>query len=385
MAQKNKAIIDTHNSVTTTELCQILNMQLDEMERDPDCVKVMAPIMLWGGPGCAKSSVVRQVCENRKIEFIDCRLSQMEPCDIKGLPVPNRENNTMDWFVNGTWPRDPDGKGVIFLDELSAASRDIQVAAYELVLDRRLGKLYSVPPGYLIVAAGNRTTDHAVASTMSSALANRFMHVELKEDPETWLQWARANNVHPAVVGFVQYRPSMLFNMEGENLERGWPTPRSWERVSQLCHMYKDKDDRLLRKMVYGTVGAGAGVEFMEFYKINEEFANILDVMKNPDAKIVIPAEADRKYAMCSSMVYLVWRGLDEQDEKDRIDGFYRIVMEMPSDFASMALLAAVEAKTDAEKKSRASKLIRHKRFPEWQKKHGAALRKGLDMTKVFG
>lgn len=384
MAKIKSSIIDTHNTVTAQELYRILGMQLDEMERNPECVSIMAPLLVHGSPGIGKSSVVKQICLDRNLDFIDVRLAQLEPVDIRGMPVPNRENHTMEWYVNGNWPRDPNGRGVIFLDEITSTARDIQVAAYELVLDRRLGKLYSVPPGYLIVAAGNNTTDHAVASTMSSALANRFTHVELNVDAESWLNWARANGVHPAVIGFVSYRPNMLFNMEGENLERGWPTPRAWERVSQLCHMYRDNDESLLRKLVYGTVGSGAGVEFMEFYKINNEFANILDVMTNPNSKIVIPDKADQKYAMCSSMVYLLWRGKDEVDENVRIDGFYRICMELTSDFASMALLAACQAKDKDVVKARASKLLKHKRFSEWKKKHGAALHKGLDLSKIF-
>lgn len=383
MTTKNN-IIDTNNCVTADELYDILNMQLDRIESNPDDVGIMAPCMIWGSPGCGKSSVVRSVCKDRGIDFIDVRLTQMEPCDIKGLPVPNRETNTMDWFVNGSWPRKADGKGIIFLDELSSADRSIACAAYELVLDRRLGKLYSVPPGYLIVAAGNKVTDRAIANTISSALANRFMHVELKDDSETWLTWGRNNNIHPAVLGYIAYKPSMLFSTDGENLSRGWPTPRSWERVSQLCHMYNDKSDSLLRKMVYGTVGNGAGCEFMEFYKTSSEFDNILDIMVDPKSKIVIPDRADRKYAMCSAMVYLLWRGKSKEDEAARINGFYRIGCELSSDFASMALLAAITSKDNKLTSERCNKLMLHPMFAEWQKKHGNSLKKGLAFKNAF-
>lgn len=302
----------------------------------------------------------------------------MEPCDVRGLPVPNREDKCMDWFVNGMWPRDPNGKGIIFLDEISACDRSVSVAAYELILDRRLGKLYQVPPGYLIVAAGNKTTDRAVASTMSSALANRFMHVELGEDSESWLVWARGHNVHPAVIGFIQYKPDMLFNMDGENLERGWPSPRSWERVSQLCHMYSKDDEAILRKLVYGTVGNGAGVEFMEFYKINAEFDNILEIMTDPESKIVIPDRADRKYALCSAMIYLLWRGRDEHDEAARINGFYRICCELTSDFACMALLAAFQSNNMNLRKERSIKLMHHPLFSKWKEKHGTSFKMSM-------
>jgi hypothetical protein len=384
MATK-KNILDTHNIVTPSELYSILSMQLDRIIECPSDIDIMAPLLIHGSPGCGKSSIVRQICADRNIEFIDTRLAQIEPADIRGLPVPNREKHIMEWYVNGTWPRDPNGKGIIFLDEITSCDRSIQCAAYELVLDRRLGNLYKVPPGYLIVAAGNNTTDRAVAVTMSSALANRFMHVELKEDVESWWKWAYSSNIHPAVVGFIKFKPHMLFCMdEGQNLERGWPTPRSWERVSQLCHMYKDNSDELLRKLVYGTVGNGAGVEFMEFYRINAEFANILDIMTDPNSKIIIPKQADRKHALVSGMVYLLWRGKDEKDEKARLNGFYRICCELESDFASMALLAAIQSKDKAEVKSRAGKLLIHPMFKKWKELHGNALTQNLDLTKIF-
>lgn len=385
MAVKNKSIIDTHNIVSPAELYTILNMQLDRIRECPSDINTMAPLLIHGSPGCGKSSIVKQVCEDNNIDFIDVRLAQIEPADIRGLPVPNREEHVMEWYVNGTWPRNKNGRGIIFLDEITSCDRSVQVSSYELVLDRRLGNLYSVPPGYLIVAAGNNTTDRAVAVTMSSALANRFMHVELKEDVESWWKWAYSSNIHPAVIGFIKFKPHMLFNMdEGQNLERGWPSPRSWERVSQLCHMYKDRSDDLLRKLVYGTVGNGAGVEFMEFYRINAEFSNILDIMTNPNSKIIIPAQADRKHALVSGMVYLLWRGKDAVDEKARINGFYRICCELESDFASMALLAAIQSKDKLATKERAGKLLIHPMFKKWKDLHGAALTKNLDLSKVF-
>lgn len=379
--QSNKAVvIDTHNYITAPELVKLISMQLDAMENDPDVVKTLPPVLVHGSPGIGKSSIVRHLAESRGIDFIDVRLTTMEPCDIRGLPVPNRDEKCMDWFVNGMWPRDPKGKGIIFVDEITSADRSLQVAAYELVLDRRLGKLYSVPPGYLIVAAGNLTTDRAVATAMSSALANRFLHVELRDDAEAWREWAQANNIHPAVVGFIGYKPGLLFNMDGENLTRGWPTPRSWERVSQMCKIYKDSTETLLRKIVYGTVGNGAGCEFMEFYKISAEFENVLDYMLDPtkDVKKLISTKADRNYALCSTMNYLLWKGKDEKDQTARIDGFYRICMELTSDFAAMTMTSACVAKTSEEKSRRCIALTRHPMFAKWREKFGKSLKLNL-------
>jgi hypothetical protein len=156
---------------------------------------------------------------------------------------------------------------------------------------------------------------------MSSALANRFLHVEMQEDAESWIAWARTHDIHPSVTGFIRYRPGCLFHQEGENLERGWPTPRSWERVSRMLAQFGNGDESLLRKVVYGLVGNRAGVEFMEFHKINETFDDVLEMMTNPEKAIRIPDASDRKYALCAAMTYLLWRGKDEEEEARRVDG----------------------------------------------------------------
>lgn len=382
---KKSQVLDTSNKINTQQLIDILNLELNTIFADPDSVKIMPPLLIKGSPGCGKSSIVRSVCEERGIDFIDVRLSQIEPCDIKGLPVPNRENNTMDWFVNGTWPRDPNGKGIIFLDEITSADRSIQVAAYELVLDRRLGKLYQVPPGYLIVAAGNLTTDKAVATVMSSALANRFMHVQLQEDAESWLEWGRANNIHPSVLGFIAFKPNMLFNMEGENLSSGWPSPRSWERVSKICHIYEGSDETLLRTMVYGLIGNGTGVEFMAFHKLNAQFKNVLLYMIDPEKDVseIISDKAEMKYALTATIAYLVWKGKNEEDTNARLDGFFRITEQLTSDFAVMAFYAAYKSTDAVETKYRCSKLLTHPRFKDFKTKHYAKLSKYLKTIKV--
>lgn len=381
---KNKnseqAIIDTQNIVTPSELESIIDMQLNLLWSDPDDAKNISPILIHGSPGIGKSMIVESICKKHNINFVDVRLAQMEPCDVRGLPVPNRELKSMDWYVNGSWPRvnentpDNEKRGIIFLDEITAADRSIQVAAYELVLDRRLGKHYSVPPGYLIVAAGNNTSDQAVATTTSSALANRFMHVELQADAEQWCTWARAHEIHPSVIGFISYKPSALHAMTDENVERGWPSPRSWARVSKM--VFSTQNTSILRKIVYGLVGTGWGTEFMAFHELNADFDDVLHMMIDPTAKIVIPDKADRKYALCSTMVYLLWRGKTKEEINERLDGFFRILChdDMSSDFACMSLIAAMEGKSDNEKRIYSSMIIGNKNFSKWRQKHANEL-----------
>ena len=342
---ENKAVVDTHNRMSMQELEEIIRTNCQLIIENPKLAMTIPPILIHSSPGVGKSSIVRQVSEKLGIGFVDVRLAEMESVDIRGLPSVDKDNSVMKWNAPDFWPRDPKSKGIIFLDELTSCDKSCQVAAYELILDRKIGDFYKVPDGWYIVSAGNLTTDRAVAMSMSSALSNRFLHVELEADSEQWCKWAFTHDVHPSVIGFIQYRPENLFNMEKENLERGWPSPRSWDRVSQMCKIYGDNEG-LLRKITYGLVGSAKGVEFMEFHRLNKNFDNIVDMMLGK-IPIKIPEKNDQLYAMCSSLIYNVWRGKDEKEEKQRIDGFFKILAEMPPEFVMMCMTSAMQGRSE--------------------------------------
>lgn len=357
MATQTKAI-DTHNRMNMTELEEILMTNCKLITENPGLAATIPPILIHSSPGVGKSSIVRQVAKKLNIGFVDVRLAEMESVDIRGLPSVDKENGVMKWNAPDFWPRDPNSKGIIFLDEITSCDKSCQVAAYELILDRKIGDFYKVPDGWYIVSAGNLTTDRAVALSMSSALSNRFMHVELAVDDEQWVKWAMTHDIHPSVTGFIQYRPMALFNMEKENLERGWPSPRSWERVSQMTKIY-GSNESLLRKIVYGLVGPAKGVEFMEFHRLNKSFDNIVDMMLGK-IPVKIPEKNDQLYAMCSTMIYVLWRGKDDEDEKKRLEGFFKILLEMRPEFVMMCINGAMHGRSEDFAAISAKKLYHH-------------------------
>ena len=374
---KEDSVFHNENRVSAAQLERLLRAQLDVMEKTPALAKSLPPLMVWGPPGVGKSSIMRAVAESLGIGFIDVRLAQREPVDIRGLPVPT--DNGVVWQVSAEWPRDPKSRGIILFDEITAADRSLQVAAYEFILDRRLGNLYAVPDGWYICAAGNRVEDRAVAGTMSSALANRFMHVELQADVEDWIAWAVAQGLHPSVTGFIRYRPTLLFHQEDENLERGWPTPQAWERVARMLLALDGRGDDLVGKAVYGLVCDSAGVEFLAFHQMNESFTDVLRMMLDPSATITIPEKADRKYAVVAA-VYHLWRGENAADAKARLDGFFRICLALTSDFACLAMTDALGPSGAPGAADRASALLNHPRYAEWKAKYGAAFRKHITL-----
>ena len=168
---------------------------------------------------------------------------------------------------------------------------------------------------------------------MSSALANRFCHIEVGSNSASWLDWAIVNNIDPRVTAFIRYMPQKLFSMEG-NKERGWPSPRSWERVAMELELGTKNglDDDLMHVIVEGLVGEGAALEFMAFLQWSEKIPDI-GKMLSGDIRVKIPKRPDQKYAMISAIVHHIRQ--HEQPE-NLLNGFFDIITEFSNDWAQL-------------------------------------------------
>ncbi|WP_194944932.1 ATP-binding protein [Limnohabitans sp. 2KL-3] len=357
------------NSASIDQARQILEHQLHLLWEQPILAPLIAPVMLWGAPGTGKSTLIRELCDSQEIGFIDVRLSQREPVDLRGLPVP--DGDQVRWLLSSEWPRNPESKGIILFDELTAADRTLQVAAYEFILDRRLGDLYRVPPGWLICAAGNRSEDRAVSMTMSSALANRFCHVELQPDVTQWTQWATVRGLHPDVIGFLRFKPECFLQMNG-NLERGWPSPRSWERVAMTVKHGSSLDPAVLALMVTGLVGPGAGTEFLAYRQGAQTLPDTIGLLRGT-VPFIMPGRADLRYAVTTSLAHHLWSG--PTAERDLwIGNFLRIGQALSSDFAVMAMLDVQSQIASPERADDAHAFFSHSEFQAWIELHGEGL-----------
>lgn len=359
----------------------IISAQLQLIHSQPELVKTLAPLMLWGAPGVGKSTIVREICQQHGIQFIDIRLAQREPVDLRGLPVPKGDH--VDWLLAGEWPRDPNSRGIILFDELSAADRTLQAAAYEIILDRRLGDLYSLPDGWLVMGAGNGMDDRAVSYSFSSALANRFCHLELKADVDQWCLWAREQGLHSAVIAFLKYAPQHFFMLD-ENSERGWPSPRSWERVARLLSTCASLNRQQLRIMVNGLIGPAAAVPFFGFWELEDELPNVNDMLLGK-IPVSVPKRSDATYLFCAAITEQLWRG-DKNERTQRLNVFFDISLRLNSDFATMLMLDAMRDTNTARAQrandqihpQRSAWLIKHPAYEKWAEKHGQSFANAL-------
>jgi len=306
---------------------------------------------LWGPPGIGKSALMREIAKEERLNFIDLRMSLLNPVDLRGVPVA-QERKTPLVRLPGEFVLDADGKNVkddtgnfavykggepvlnaageplyeitrmtewwhpsflptkpgylIHLDELNAAPNAVQASAYSLVLDGHVGE-YNLPDDCYIVASGNRETDRAIVNPMSSALANRFTHLELMPSLRDWKLWALRIGVDFRIASFLTFKPELLFQFDPAKHKKAFCTPRSWETVSDWLSL-TNGDVNAALSLINGSVGSGAGTQFSAFCDVMSEMPNPEAVILDGLMSIPMPKRADVSYAFAGALASVVRR-----------------------------------------------------------------------------
>ncbi|MDH5180697.1 MAG: AAA family ATPase [Gammaproteobacteria bacterium] len=268
------------------------------------------PVMLWGPPGVGKSQIIAQIATRHAVPLIDIRLSQMEPSDLRGIPFRNGE--LVEWAIPAMLP---DAKrhgveGILFLDEITSAPPSVSAAAYQLILDRRLGA-YEIPAGWAIFAAGNRQGDRGVTYSMPAPLANRFSHFDFDLNLDDWVAWAYNNGIDDRIIGFVRFRPELLFEFDPAHNPTAFPSPRSWEFASRALQKFHDYPDLLLGSL-QACVGPAAGIELNAFVANLDQMPDIDAILRGEE--VSVPKEIDLQYAVASSLVGRAIRARDTDE-----------------------------------------------------------------------
>jgi hypothetical protein len=296
------------------------------------------PLYVQGPPGVGKSRVISGVATDEQIGFVDNRPCLRDPTDYRGIPTVSGENalwlapadlptdhfcldcgrvlhvNTMEVsnpkkLENGRWEgvkckfcgsQKITWRGIINYDELSSAPPMTQAGVYSLFLDRKLGE-YSVPEGWYQIAAGNRTIDRAVVHPMSTALKNRFIHVEYEYNVDDWIDWSlNSGNMNPNIISFIKWRPEALFKFDPASSDFAFPSPRTWEFASRALNVVQKRE--ILVQVLEGTVGKGATAEFVAFLKVQQELPDLMPIL-NGTSKYVPPQNRmDLKYAIVCAL-----------------------------------------------------------------------------------
>lgn len=300
-------------------------------------------VCLHSSPGLGKSSIVAQIASDLGVNLIDLRLAAMEASDVLGIPFTvsgEMRFSTPEWWPDGSVPT------ILFLDELKSAPPAVQTAAYRLILDRTIQNGKKLPDNCFIIAAGNMKEDKTGARDLLPAAANRFaMHllIDKKGAAEPFLNYAVSKGLHRSVIGYLSWRQESIYGEIGD--EAAFPTPRSWEAVSNLLNTelgdalntHQGRTDgvsmSIVNIAVAGAVGSQEALSFAGYLE-NEgrlpEWKRIRSGDTSYDYQIP-RGDICLEYAVGVGVAFEIIDALGN-DKKDEVDRMSELVSQLGTD-----------------------------------------------------
>lgn len=286
-------------------------------------IRAGVPTLLWGDPGTGKSSAIERMAEDNGLICKTVIASICDPTDFMGMPRVADGRTVYDppsWAIELA----QEGKGILFLDELSTAPPAVQAAALRVVLNRVVGQL-QLPPHVGVVAAANPPHVSVGGWDIAPPLANRFAHIMWAPSHREWVEnfpslWSghgaptsslTPNSVSDAsyararslVAAFISARPSLLHKVpDGEARGRAWPSRRTWDYVSRAVAVaYDDGLDAVEYADAYAAcVGDGAAVEFVSWVK-EADLPHPDDILRDP-SNAPVPKRHDVALAVAGAV-----------------------------------------------------------------------------------
>ena len=242
--------------------------------------------LIVGESGIGKTDLAREIAEEKNWSLIVIDGNLLKEGEIGGLPIveayagvnykgDKAEKKTTVYAVHNKL-REIDeeiskGKAVLlFIDEINRCEHTVQQELMNLILNREING-YKLNEGVKILAAMNPSSkygsdfDYQVVD-MDAAQENRFVWLYMEPDYIQWLDWAIDAGIEQKVIEFISTFPEYLHKINEDDIRA---TPRSYERISNIYKVYKEKKDSISRSVflnvIKGNVGKLIAEEFVSF------------------------------------------------------------------------------------------------------------------------
>lgn len=239
-------------------------------------------LFLFSQPGIGKTHITMQAITecNYKINYIN--LSVIERPDLAGYPNINSPGDIITFKSPNFLPKllksaKPDS--IILFDEVDKAPPEVTAPLLEILQFKTInGQPLNVAS---CILTGNLSGDRSYSNQISSALLDRGAKYILSFSMEKWIDWAKANNVHDLILGFLRSNPEFTCGKTNDTSYAN-PSPRSWTLASNALIKAKEHklvDIETISQIISGFVGNEAGLKFKiwyEYYREFEPFVNSL-------------------------------------------------------------------------------------------------------------
>jgi len=245
------------------------------------------PIYMVGAPGIGKTAILEQVAQEFGIPVVSFSMTHLSKENAVGIPVIKRvpfgdryrevTEYTVSEIIATVYRVIEEGgkeEGILFLDEINCVSESLVPFMLLFLQYKRFGNK-ELPPGWVIVAAGNQKEYNSAAIDFELAIKDRLRYLYVEPDVTTWLAYARKGNVHPSIIGYLSAHGDHFYSLKRNSGDVEFVTARGWEDLSNALIVYEDEGLSVSLSLIRQYVADFAIAEsFYEYYQVCSRYVD---------------------------------------------------------------------------------------------------------------
>ena len=235
------------------------------------------PVFLLGAPGIGKSAIIEQIARELDVGLVCYSMTHHTRQSALGLPYIEKRTfggreyavseYTMSEIIASVYKyieRTGKKEGILFLDEINCVSETLAPAMLQFLQYKTFGT-HEVPPGWLIVTAGNPPEYNRSVREFDIATLDRIKKICVEPDFRAWRDYAVQTDVHPAVLAYLDVKPQDFYRLETTVAGKSFVTARGWEDLSVMLRLYEEEGMPVDPELIS---------QYLQFEKICADFAD---------------------------------------------------------------------------------------------------------------
>lgn len=204
------------------------------------------PVLLLGAPGIGKTQIMEQAARECGVALVAYTITHHTRQSAIGLPFISKKEYggreystteyTMSEIVASIYNRMTEtglDEGILFIDEINCVSETLAPAMLQFLQCKSFGN-HEIPKGWVIVAAGNPPEYNKSVREFDVVTLDRVKKIMVEPDYQAWREYAYKENMHPAILSYLELRNNCFYRMETTIDGKQFATPRGWEDLSRM-------------------------------------------------------------------------------------------------------------------------------------------------------
>lgn len=294
------------------------------------------PVLLLGAPGIGKTQIMEQIARECQIALVAYTITHHTRQSAIGLPFISRTEfqgkaysmteYTMSEIVASIYEKMKETghqEGILFIDEINCVSETLAPAMLQFLQCKTFGN-HEIPKGWIIVAAGNPPEYNKSVREFDVVTLDRVKKIQVEPDFQVWKEYAYQENMHPAVLSYLNLRTRFFYQMETTVDGRQFATPRGWEDLSRMITVYeklgKEVDQELVIQYIQHPKAAKDFAAYYELYRKYESDYQVEEILKGRQFERMKLKISHASFDERMSLVNLLFSGVSQRFKK-AVDG----------------------------------------------------------------